>query len=145
MNKLLLKKIFSISFLFIFTSSFSQYYKLSNQAKISILTCGSGDELYSIYGHTAIRILDNYNNLDVVYNYGNFDFGVENFYAKFVKGDLQYFVAACSFHDFMEEYIATDRQVTEQVLILNELQKQKLFDELNTSMFSDERFILINL
>ena len=140
MIKLLPNKILFILFFFITSSSFSQYYKLSNQAKISILTCGSGNELYSIYGHTAIRILDNYNNLDVVYNYGNFDFRVENFYAKFVKGDLQYFVAACSFQDFMAEYIESDRLVTEQILNLDEFQKQKLFDELNTSMFSDERF-----
>jgi Domain of unknown function (DUF4105) len=140
MNKILSKKTLLILVFLISNCGFSQYYKLSNNSKISILTCGSGSELYSIYGHTAIRILDNSNNLDVVYNYGNFDFGVENFYGKFVKGDLQYFVATCSFQDFINEYIQTDRTVWEQKLILNDFQKQKLFDELNKSLFSEERF-----
>ncbi|MBC7643054.1 MAG: DUF4105 domain-containing protein, partial [Flavobacterium sp.] len=117
-----------------------QYYKLSNQAKVSLITCGSGNELYSIYGHTAIRFLDSENNLDIVYNYGNFDFATENFYLKFVKGDLQYFVAACSFNDFMQEYVETNRNVFEQQLILSTDQKQKLFEQMNSSMFSDERY-----
>ena len=136
----MLKKIL---FLFFFITSINancQYYKLSNNAKVSLITCGSGNELYSIYGHTAIRFLDTANQLDVVYNYGNFDFATENFYLKFVKGDLQYFVAACTYQDFMTEYIETDRNVYEQQLILNDFQKQELFDSINTSIFSDERF-----
>ena len=132
MSQSLLRKIV-VSILFLLSiNSYSQYYRLSSDAKISILTCGSGNELYSIYGHTAIRFSDPKNGLDVVVNYGNFDFRTSNFYAKFVKGDLQYFAAACSFQDFMQEYIETNREVFEQKLLINEYQKQKLFDEINT-------------
>jgi Domain of unknown function (DUF4105) len=133
-------KKFSLLILIYASSTFSQFQKLSETAKISILTCGSGNELYSIYGHTAIRINDPENNLDTVYNYGYFDFNTPNFYLKFVKGDLQYFVAVDSFQSFMAEYVATNRSVSEQELILSIPQKQQLFDELNTSLFSDQRF-----
>lgn len=140
MNAFLLKKIIVLSLILVSLKSFSQYYKLSKQAKVSVLTCGSGNELYSIYGHTGIRFLDVENNLDLVFNYGNFDFATENFYAKFVKGDLQYFVAACSFQDFMYEYQATNRQVWEQNLLINDIQKQQLLEEINKAVFSDEKF-----
>ncbi len=122
------------------SSVFGQNTTLSNQSKISIITCGSGNELYSIYGHTAIRVQDTKNNLDVVFNYGTFDFRTENFYMKFVKGDLQYFVSASSFADFMSEYIFENREVSEQNLILTTEQKQKIYDELVTSLFSDDKF-----
>ena len=140
MNKLLLKNLLLFISFFYSINSVCQYQKLSSITKISVLTCGAGGELYSIYGHTAIRIKDETLNLDVVYNYGNFDFATENFYAKFVKGDLKYFVAACYFNDFMAEYRETNRDVFEQVLKLNDFQKQQFFDELNTAIYSDERF-----
>ena len=119
----MLKKITSFLIFLICINANSQYYKLSNQSNVSLITCGSGNELYSIYGHTALRFTDIENNLDVVFNYGNFDFGTPNFYLKFVKGDLQYFVGACIFNDFMQEYRETNRAVFEQILILSNDQK----------------------
>ena len=140
MSKTIFKKLFFFFILLFSIPSLSQYYNLSNEAKVSILTCGSGDELYSIYGHTAIRFLDTKSGLDVVYNYGNFDFRTPNFYLKFVKGDLQYFAAGCTYQDFMAEYIYDNREVFEQDLNITLIQKQKLFDTINTSLYSDERY-----
>ena len=53
--------------------------KLSGKAEISILTCDPGKELYSSFGHTAIRIIDPVLGFDKVYNYGTFDFATPNF------------------------------------------------------------------
>ena len=47
---------------------------LSDKAEISVLTCSPGKELYSLFGHTAIRVHDPEQDLDVVFNYGTFDF-----------------------------------------------------------------------
>ena len=69
---------------------FSQTTPLSKEAKISVLTCGTSNEIYALFGHTAIRVNDPVNGMDVVYNYGAFDFGTSNFALKFVKGNLQY-------------------------------------------------------
>ena len=120
-------------------SAFSQSNLLSENAAVSVFTCGRGGELYSTFGHTAIRIKDNFNNLDVVYNYGAFDFRTENFYLKFVKGDLQYFINASTFDDFIYEYQLDNRQVVEQTLDLSSEQKQKIYQLLSSSLTSEER------
>lgn len=134
-----MKKLLFISFLFFQLISFAQNPSLSENASVSIFTCGRGNELYSTFGHTAIRIKDSINNLDVVYNYGAFDFRTENFYLKFVKGDLQYYINATSYEDFILEYLNDGREVVEQTLNFKLSKKQELFEILNASLFSDER------
>ena len=128
-------------FLFLFTqfSLIGQVNKLSNDASVSIFTCGRGDQLYSTFGHTAIRIKDPANYYDAVFNYGAFDFNVENFYLKFVKGDLQYFIIATSYDDFVYEYEYDKREVVEQTLNLSLEKKQELLELLVHSLSSDER------
>ena len=141
MNLSFLKKIVFILFLIGFiNSSFSQRIILSKHALTSVITCDTGNESYSLFGHTAIRIKDIENNLDVVYNYGAFDFDTPNFVFKFTKGDLQYFAVAHSFTDFMNEYTYEQRSVYEQELIIPLAFKQRLFDNLNTALASEERY-----
>lgn len=118
---------------------FPQTPKLSDNATVSVFTCGRGEQLYSTFGHTAIRIKDEANQLDVVYNYGAFDFNTENFYFKFVKGDLQYFIVATSYQEFIYEYQYDNREVIEQTLDFPKEKKQALFERLNASLFSEER------
>lgn len=114
--------------------------QLSDQANVSLLTCGPGDEMYSVFGHTAIRVYDPATRFDVVYNFGSFDFDTPNFYGKFVKGDLQYFVTTGSYEDFVYTYVYYKRDVFEQVLNLTTAQKQNIANELNTIILSDKRF-----
>ncbi|MCL9769760.1 DUF4105 domain-containing protein [Flavobacterium sp. HXWNR69] len=122
------------------TIAFSQNMSLSEKAKVSILTCGLGPESYAMYGHTGIRIQDSTIGLDVVYNYGAFDFSTPNFIGKFVKGDLQYFVTNGSFIDFYYNYQAENREIIEQEIALNPSQINLLFQQLNHSVYSEERF-----
>ena len=63
-----------------FCSSNAQQIKLPESSTISILTCDTGNELHTLFGHTALRINDPENNFDAVYNFGYFDFGTPNFY-----------------------------------------------------------------
>lgn len=139
MNTSSLKKFSYFLFLFLTINvSFAQNLLLSKEAKVSVLTCGTGNESYSLFGHTAIRISDPFNNIDVVYNYGAFDFNTPNFVLKFIKGDLQYFAVAHSYTDFVNEYQYDRRSVYEQELNIPYALKQKLFDNLNTSLASGE-------
>jgi hypothetical protein len=62
------------------------------RTRISLLTCAPGEELYSTFGHTAIRVTDSTAGTDEVYNYGTFEFAPD-FYYKFVKGKLLYALA----------------------------------------------------
>jgi hypothetical protein len=118
---------------------FSQTTPLSKEAKISVLTCGTSNEIYALFGHTAIRVNDPINGTDVVYNYGAFDFGTPNFALKFVKGNLQYFAVANSYSDFIANYSYERRSVYEQELRLTAFQKEKLVALLNQSLLLENR------
>ena len=118
--------------------SFGQSIELSKNTQVSVITCGTGNESYSLFGHTAIRVRDTINAIDVVYNYGAFDFNTPNFVMKFIKGDLQYFAVAHSYPDFINQYQYEKRSVYEQELNMPFPLKQKLFDNLNTSLASGE-------
>jgi hypothetical protein len=138
--KSLLKKTFFILVLISSMSSFGQNGILSKNASVSIITCDTGNESYSLFGHTAIRITDLEKNLDVVFNYGAFDFATPNFVAKFAKGDLQYFAVANSFPDFMNQYTYEKRSVFEQELNIPLAKKQKLLDNLTATLSSSESY-----
>lgn len=128
--------------LFILLSLFSlpqfQAEELSKNTRVSVLTCGTGNEVYALFGHTAIRITDEATNLDIVYNYGAFDFATPNFVGKFAKGDLQYFATSEAFSDFVLQYQYEQRAIVEQELHMTDAQKQSLFDELNRVLVSNE-------
>lgn len=136
----LLKKISFFTLLIYSTSSFGQNILLSKNANVSVITCNTGNESYSLFGHTALRVSDPDNHLDVVYNYGAFDFATPNFVAKFSKGDLQYFAIAHSFSDFISQYTYEQRSVFEQELLIPLASKQQLFDNLNTVLASEKRY-----
>jgi len=91
--------------------------------RISILTCGVGEELYSSFGHTGVRVTDSSRHLDVVYNYGTFNFSDPDFYTKFTLGKLLYYLDKSSFEDFMYTYREEKRNVQEQVLDLTDEQE----------------------
>ena len=133
-------KLLYFFFLLFTTITFSQNIQLSDSAKVSVFTCGRGEELYSTFGHTAIRIKDPENQLDLVYNYGAFDFREGNFYLKFIKGDLQYFMNVSSYDEFIYEYQYDNREVIEQTLDLSLLKKQTLFDDLTADYSSDKKY-----
>ena len=138
-HRMIKKLLFALLILISF-HGFSQNISLSKQAKVSILTCGTGPESYAMYGHTGIRIQDVSQQIDVVYNYGAFDFDTPNFIGRFVKGDLQYFVTNGSYIDFYYNYQAENREIIEQDLALSPAQINQLFQQLNASVYSDDRF-----
>lgn len=135
-----MKKLFTLLLFLFYLNNFSQSNSLTETSKVSIITCGTGNESYSLYGHTGIRIKDSLRGIDIVYNYGAFDFETPNFMLKFVKGDLQYFVTTNSYQDFEYSYKYENRSIYEQELDLSLEQKKKLFQNLNSSLFSEERF-----
>jgi len=120
-----LKKLFLLFFLFTFYFS-STAQTDSCGIRISLLTCTPGTELYSTFGHSALRVVDNRNNTDLVFNYGTFDFYDPDFYSKFVKGKLLYFVSIDSLPSFMAEYDYYKRGITEQAINISCPEKQKL-------------------
>lgn len=109
------------------------------ETDISILTCRSGDELYSTFGHTAIRINNTKLDLDLVYNYGLFSFDTPNFYMKFMRGQLPYLLGSTKMHYFLQEYQAEKRSVIEQVLILDNARKKEIISFLQENIKPENR------
>ena len=136
----MLKKILFPILLLMSFLGYSQNIQLSDETEVSILTCGTGNESYSLYGHTGIRIKDIQNNLDIVYNYGTFDFETPNFILKFVKGDLQYFMSVSNYPNFEYGYQYENRSIYQQTLSLSQEKKQILFNSLNADLNSNKRF-----
>jgi hypothetical protein len=108
--------------------------------KVSLLTCGPGEDLYSVFGHSAIRVQDLSGHSDIIYNYGTFDFDDPDFYVKFVKGKLRYYVSPERFEDFMYSYKMENRSVVEQELSLNCEEKKKLYHALRINALEENKF-----
>lgn len=103
---------------------------LSPASTVSILTCNPGTDVYSMYGHTAIRVSDPSQGLDEVFNYGVFSFETPNFMLRFAKGQTDYLMVGEKFRSFMRAYDEERRSVYEQVLNLSAEGKIKLFNAL---------------
>ncbi len=145
----MLKKYFSLLLIITFSLVFNnttiaQDTTASSKLRISILTCDAGEDLYTIWGHTAVRVVDSINNTDYVFNFGSFDFETPNFVAKFMKGDLMYFISATTYTNFLYEYEYTGRNVHEQELKLTTAEKEKWYQDLQVNMIGNNRFYLYN-
>ena len=115
-----------------------------NRLQISVLTCASGEDVYTAWGHTAIRIIDSTNQTDLVYNFGTFDFDTPNFLVEFLKGNLQYFLSVDYFQNFIAEYQYYGRSIKEQVLILTDAEKTKWQIALQKNLEGTNRYYLYN-
>ena len=117
----------------------AQKITLSESAAISVLTMGPGTNLNDSFGHSAFRISDTNQKIDVVYNYGVYNFDTPNFYLKFVKGQLMYQLDRTDFSFFYQHYSDQDRWIKEQVLNLTIKEKQELFDFLQKNYLPENR------
>lgn len=109
--------------------------QLSAFSEISVVTSGPGEALYEKFGHTAIRVKDPMLQLDLVYNYGIYDFDQPNFYLNFTKGFMKYKLARYPFHYAVKSAQEDKRWMKQQVLNLSSEEKNALFSflEVNAS------------
>jgi hypothetical protein len=133
------KKYLLLLFLFAFTKSFNAQVGLSVYSEVSIITAGPGSELYEAFGHSAIRIKDPVLRLDLIYNYGMFDFNVPNFYTNFAKGNMVYSLARYDFKYFLATYKRDKRWVKQQVLNLTQQERQAFFMYLENNALPENR------
>ena len=112
-----MKKYLLLLFLLLLLAPAKAQIKLSDEAQISILTAAPSDEaVFTLYGHTAVRVKDSLHKIDLVFNYGIFDFSKPNFIYRFTKGETDYKLAAYNFQHYIIEYQMRGSEVTEQVL-----------------------------
>ncbi len=115
--------------------------QLSDSAQVSLITIAPGKAVYSLWGHSAVRVFDPIYDLDVVFNYGTFDFGnTLLFLARFAYGRLDYMLTTQSYPAFIDEaWYAENRQVVEQVLDLTESERDSLFSYLYRNASPENR------
>ncbi|MGC9151143.1 MAG: DUF4105 domain-containing protein [Microbacter sp.] len=135
---------FLIALLWLLLASRVTAITLSDSARISLLSCGPGSELYAKFGHSAIRIYDPANQIDVSFNYGYFDYNTPGFYYKFVRGETDYQLGVVDTPDFLLEYRMRHINVWEQVLNLNQNEKQALFNALLINYEPQNRYYRYN-
>jgi len=126
--------------IFLFLSNVHFGQKLSPYAKVSILTCAPGNELYSTFGHSAIRIKDPVFRIDKVYNYGTFNFETPGFYMKFVRGKLDYMLSVSPYRYFVISYKQEKRAIYEQILNLSSSQKDSIYKALEINALPENMY-----
>lgn len=109
------------------------------QVDISLLTCGPGQEVWSLYGHTAIRINDHATGMDISANYGMFSFSQKYFVLRFIFGLTDYQMGVMDTEDFLSEYGEEGRWVREQQLRLTPLEKWNIIQALNKNNLPENR------
>lgn len=123
---------------------FANSIQLSDQSTIQLLTCTPGTETWSKYGHTAIRVMDTENNLDIVFNYGIFDLMADDFYLKFVRGETYYQLGVDRYPSFAAFYKRIGRIIYWQELNLSTAQNQQIFNALMENYQPENRYYLYN-
>ncbi|HVB03008.1 MAG TPA: DUF4105 domain-containing protein [Chitinophagaceae bacterium] len=108
--------------------------------RISLLTSGPGDALYATWGHSAIRIIDSARYMDLVFNYGTFDYDTPHFYLKLLRGNLMYYLSYEPYDYFREDDREENRQLSEQVLDLNCADKERIYQYLINNYMPDKRY-----
>jgi len=117
---------------------------LNTDSEFSLLTCSEGTDVYSLFGHTAIRVKSEKSEQDYVFNYGLFDFSSKHFIWKFVKGETFYVLGVQSMESFLFSYQIEERSIWEQKLDLTPAQKIKLINILSIDYKPENRTYLYN-
>ncbi len=133
-------KMIALAMVVLFSHGIALGQSLSDKAQISLLTASPGDELYSVFGHSALRVVDPEHNIDLVYNYGTFDFDTPNFYLQFIRGKLLYKLSVAPMQYFTPEYQMDGRAIYEQVLNLSQQQKQLMFNFLSSNQLPENAY-----
>lgn len=137
MKNSLLLLVFLLSF-----SGFAQNNstRLSNDAEINLITIGPGQVLNDAFGHNAVQVKDQKRGINVVFNYGSFDFNTPYFYLKFARGKLPYKVGIDPYKNFEYNYKLQQRWIKSQELNISQEQKQGIFDFLVNNAKEENRY-----
>lgn len=118
---------------------------LSESAQISILTNDpSKQAIYSLFGHTVIRVQDKEKGIDLAFNYGVFDFNSPNFAWRFMTGKTDYTLEAYDTRFYIEEYSRRQVGVTEQILNLTQQEKNNIWEALLINLKPENKIYRYN-
>ena len=136
---LILLLIFCVANCFATTKRYKAWTEDISNTEISVLTCSPGDQIYSIFGHTAVRVCNKNIGLDAVVNYGLFDFDQESFVYRFVKGETDYMCGTEAYGNFIYSYALRGSGVKATVLDLTDAEKERFIRNLTNDLRPENR------
>lgn len=114
---------------------------LSDQARLSLLTVLPGDFVYSMWGHSAVRVVDPATGLDASFNYGTFDFrDPVSFIRRFIDGRLDYMLSVSPTLRAVQHYARNEgRPTIEQHLAFDADQAEAVYQYLRQNAQPENR------
>jgi hypothetical protein len=110
-----------------------------DSAFVSVITVLPGTAPEELFGHSALRIVDPDRRIDLLYNYGTFEFG-RFFLLKFLIGNLDYSLGVESFSRSLVEDQLENRPVLEQKLNLTRAEQESVHCALVTNARAENRY-----
>ena len=107
--------------------------------RISLITQAPGEELYSVYGHSGLRVQRLDADWDYVFHWGLFDFKAPGFYVNFLRGFLWYKMGAVPFDLLYESSVRDRRSMWESTLRLDSAETEQLFQLLQENYRPENR------
>jgi hypothetical protein len=106
-----------------------------------LITILPGDQIYSLWGHSAVRVVDPIQSIDVSFNYGTFSFEDDWFIWRFMSGELNYMLSLHDFQSALHHYeFVEERSVIEQELRLSAAQRDSLYRFLQINHRPENRY-----
>jgi hypothetical protein len=108
--------------------------------RVAVITIGPGAQVWERFGHNAIMVEDTVTGEARWYNYGMFDFNAADFWPRFLKGDMRYWMAGGDVRSELGAYIRANRSVWIQELDLAPPQRLALKQFLEWNVLPENRF-----
>jgi hypothetical protein len=108
--------------------------------RISVITIGPGAQVWERFGHNAIMLEDTRTGQAVWYNYGMFDFGASDFWPRFMKGDMRYWMQGGQVRLELPFYFQSNRTVWAQELDIEPAQRLEIERFLEWNALPENKF-----
>ncbi|MCQ2607203.1 MAG: DUF4105 domain-containing protein [Bacteroidales bacterium] len=132
-----------ILFFFVGYQSFS--FVPTDNTRLSILVCSPGEDLYAKFGHAALRICDEEQNFDFVFDYGTFSIeDIFQFVGNFFTGKTYYLLDAKDYRYTTLAYSFEGRGIVEYPLNLTFEEKKEVCNFVRINMLPQNREYLYN-
>jgi hypothetical protein len=105
-------------------------HQIGQNVTITLLTMGSGKEVWELFGHNALWIHDNVTGRDTVFNWGVFDFHQPRFIQRFLKGEMLYAMGGDPLSQQLAVYRYLNRTVAAQELDLSVAQRDSILHQI---------------
>ena len=120
------------------------YYASMDSVHISLLTCTPFEAIYALYGHTAIRVQDLRNGMDIAVNYGCFDFEAPFFALRFVFGLTDYEMGVEYYRDLRYKYKYFQCSIIQQEINLKREEKAAILAAMGVNILPENRVYRYN-